>query len=159
RRLRRVDPKATSTRDPESLPFRISLGRAAKLNKRTKEFSDLLGPLKRYLRRQVDRPWDKVWSEICKNLKAENPAQRHVRLHVHDLVAINASVRDGAVWVASLSGRARPLADSIASHYELYVDPRTGILRRNKHYRTIRQWQREMAAAGKLHRATRVREV
>src|ERR1051325_3044056 len=99
RRLRRVDPKRASVHDPESLPFRISHGRAASLNKRTKEFTDLLAPLKRYLMRQVNRPWDKVWSAICKNLTTENPAQRHVRLHVFDFVAVNTSVRDGAVWV------------------------------------------------------------
>src|ERR1700740_623612 len=87
RRLRRVDPKRTSVHDPESLPFHKGMGLAADEARNPKEFSDLLGPLKRYLGRQVNRPWDKVWSEICKNLKAEHPAQRHVRLHLHDFVA------------------------------------------------------------------------
>jgi hypothetical protein len=156
RRLRRVDPKRTSQHDPESLPFRVGHGRAASLNKRTKEFSDLLGPLKRYLARQVNRPWDKVWSEICKNLKAENPAQRHVRLHVHDFVAINTCVRDGAVWVVDRWGRADPLADG---HEELYVDPRTRILRRNKFHKQYRQRRREKAADAARERALRMREI
>jgi len=62
--------------------LRIGHVRAAGLNKQTKEFSDLLGPLKRYLMRQVNRPWNKVWSEISANIKAANPAQRHVLGHV-----------------------------------------------------------------------------
>jgi hypothetical protein len=156
RRLRRVDPKRTSVHDPESLPFRIGHRRAATLNRRTKEFSDLLAPLKRYLMRQVNRPWDKIWSEICKNLKVDNPAQRHVRLHVHDFVAINTFVRDGAVWVAGRWGRAAPLTDG---HDELYVDPRTGILRRNKFYKRYPQRRRESAAAEARERAHRMREI
>ena len=153
RRLRRVDPKRAAD-DPESLPFRIGLSRAATLNKRTKEFRDLLGPLKRYLARQVNRPWDKVWSEICKNLKAENPAQRHVRLHVHDFVAINTTVRDGAVWVTDRWGRADPLT---TGYPELYVDPRTGILRRNTHHKRHSRRRKEAAAA--RERAHRMREI
>lgn len=155
RRLGRVDPKRTTMHDPESLPLRIGLGRAAQQNRRTKQFSDLLGPLRRYLARQVNRPWDKIWSEICKNLKAENPAQRHVRLHVHDFVAIDTSVRDGAVWVIDRWGRADPLT---AGYDELYVDPRTGILRRNKHHRRYSQRRKENAAAAARERAHRMRE-
>jgi hypothetical protein len=155
RRLRRVDPKRTSLHDPESLPFHKGMRRAAEETGTPKEFSDLLGPLKRYLARQVDRPWDKVWSEICKNLKAENPAQRHVRLHVHDFVAVNTSVRDGAVWVADRRGRADPLT---AGYPEFYVDPRTGILRRNKHHRRYSRRRKEDAAAATRERAHRMRE-
>src|SRR5262245_16613941 len=153
RRLRRVDPKRTSAHDPESLPFHKGMGRTAEEARNRKEFTDLLGPLKRYLARQVNRPWDKVWSEICANLKAENPAQRHVRLHVHDFVAVNTSVRDGAVWLTDRWGGTRPLT---AGCTELYVDPRTGILRRNKHY--WRYTRRRKEAASARARAHRMRE-
>jgi len=156
RRLRRADPKRTSLHDPESLPFHKGMGRAAEETRTRKEFTDLLGPLKRYLARQVNRPWDKVWSEICKNLKAENPAQRHVRLHVHDFVAVNTCVRDGAVWVTDRWGRADPLT---AGYPELYVDPRTGILRLNKHHRRYSTRCKEAAAAAARDRAHRMREL
>src|SRR5689334_16742725 len=33
-----------------------------------KEFSDVLAPLKGYLRRNVGRPWDKVYSELRQGL-------------------------------------------------------------------------------------------
>ena len=157
RRLRRVDPKHASVRDPESLPLRVGHGRAASLNRRTKEFSDLLGPLKRYLVRQVNRPWGKVWSEITANLKADNPAQRHVLGHVHDFVATKTSIRDGAVWIAERWGHLMRLDESW--HALLYVDPRTGILRRNKHHKRHGQRQRERLAAEARKRAHRMREI
>ena len=156
RRLRRIDPKHTSVHDPESLPFRIGHGRAANLNKTTKEFSDLLGPLKRYLARQVNRPWNKVWSEISANIKASNPAQRHVLGHVLDLVATKTSLRDGEVWVTKF-GRLTPLRD--AWHHQLYVDPRTGILRRNKHYKRWTQQRRDREQTEARERAHRMREL
>jgi hypothetical protein len=103
-----------------------------------------LNPLKRYLESQVGRPWDKVWSEVCKNLKPSNTVQQHVRDHIPDFVAINTSLKDGEIWVQHRFSRG-PLKDS---HVRLFVDPKSGLLRRNKHWRS---WQ---AAA----RAKRARE-
>jgi|HubBroStandDraft_6_1064221.scaffolds.fasta_scaffold75079_2 hypothetical protein len=156
RRLRRVDPKHAARHDPDSLPLRIGLKRAASLGKITKSLSDLLGPLKRYLTGQVNRPWNKVWSEISANLKASNPVQQHVRDHVIDFVAVNTSIRDGVVWVAREGSRPVPLSESWSL---LYVDPRTGILRRNKHYQRYPQRRREQAAADARERAHRMREL
>jgi hypothetical protein len=155
RRLRRVDPKRTSRHDPESLPFRKSMGRVAEEARNPKEFSDLFGPLKRYLARQVDRPWDKVWSDICKNHTVENPAQRHLRLHVADFVAVNTQMRGGAVWVIDRWGGAAPLS---AAYDELYVDPRTGILRRNRHHSNYAKRRKKDATAAARERAHRMRE-
>jgi len=156
RRLRRIDPKHAARHDPDSLPLRIGLKRAASLGKITKSLNDLLGPLKRYLIGQVDRPWNKVWSEISANLKASNPVQQHVRNHVLDFVAVNTSVRDGVVWVAREGWRPEPLSECWSL---LYVDPRTGILRRNKHYKKYALRRREHAAAQARGRADRMREI
>jgi hypothetical protein len=154
RRQRRVDPKHAARHDPDSLPLQKGLRRAAREGKMTKQFDDLLGPLKRYLVRQVNRPWNKVWSEISANLKATNTVQQHVRDHVLDIVAIKTSVRDGVVWVADhRSGRPEKLAECWSP---LYVDPRTGILRVNKHYRRFARQRREMATSGKRYREARV---
>ena len=47
-----------------------------------KEFSDVLGPLRGYLRKQVGRPWDKVWSEITHNLDSRSlDWAAHLRSH------------------------------------------------------------------------------
>ena len=145
RRAHRKDPKRTTVQDPESLPFRISLRRSVH-GGMGKTLTDNLAPLRRYLMKQVNRPWEKVWSEISANLKATNTVQQHVRDHVGDFVAIRTFVRDGETWVtgSGIAGSPAPLAQS---RHLLYVDPRTGILRRNKHFKGRTQMRREQAAA------------
>jgi len=148
RKLRRRDVVATR-HDPERLGF------AAGLHMTDKSLSENLSPLRRYLERQVDRPWDKVWSEITAKLKPDSTVQQHVRDHVGDFVAIKTFMKDGAVWTAGdrrFYSRPEPLKESRA---RLFVDPRSGLLRRNKDYQTRKQYY-----AAKIHeRAQRMREV
>jgi hypothetical protein len=47
-----------------------------------KEFSDVLGPLRRYLRKQAGRPWDKVWSEIATTLDSRSLTGQHIFDHI-----------------------------------------------------------------------------
>ncbi len=51
-----------------------------------KEFSDLIGPLERFLISRVGRPWDKVWSEICQVLKGNGLQAAHLKGHVKQMV-------------------------------------------------------------------------
>jgi hypothetical protein len=41
----------------------------------TKYLNEHLGPLRRYLDKQVGRPWDKVFSEICAHIDRSNAVQ------------------------------------------------------------------------------------
>ena len=127
--------------DDEMLPTKLGVKRDAMLRSGwTKSLNENLTPLRRYLEAQVGRPWDKVWSEICKNLKPLNTVQQHVRDHIPDFVAIKTSLKDGEVWVLDRwSGG--PLKDS---HMKLFVDPKSGLLRRNKHWRS---WAAKRKAA------------
>ena len=52
----------------------------------SKDFSDLLGPVHRYLQSKVGCKWDDVWSEVCDNLRG-GYAIEHVREHVSDYVS------------------------------------------------------------------------
>jgi hypothetical protein len=155
RRTRRIDPKAAAARDPDILPSRIGMRRWALLGP-SKSLNENLAPLQRYLDTQVDRPWDKVWSDISANLSAASTVQQHVRDHIADFVAISTFMRDGVVWVHGRYGRIEPFA---SSRYRLYVDPRTGLLRRNKHYQGWRQKVRAEQAEAMRERAARMREV
>jgi hypothetical protein len=155
RRTRRDDPKRASLHDPESLPFRIGLKRAARLTGVSKMLNENLAPLKRFLGRQVNRPWDKVWSEISAHLKSSSAVQQHVRDHVEDFVAHRTVSRDGEIW-ASRRGCLMRLVDC---SQPFYVDPRTGILRRNAHYRRYARRRREQAAAQARERQHRMREI
>jgi hypothetical protein len=156
RRARRADPKVTAARDPEQLAFAIGLRRAAKFGRTYKSLNENLAPLRRYLERQVDRPWNKVWSEISAHLKADSTVQQHVRDHVGDFVAMRTFMKDGEVWCQNRWGMPRPLKES----WELlFVDPRSGLLRRNKLYRRHSRIKREADAAEARDRAKRMREL
>ncbi len=98
-----------------------------------KYLNEHLGPLRRYLDKQVGRPWDKVFSEICQHINRSNPVQDHVRDHVEDYVIRNVVVIDGELchgggpgWRAQYG---RPLREMYGRH-RWYVCPKTGLLRR-----------------------------
>jgi|GEM_PF-187050 len=121
-------------RDDELALSKMGVRRYAELRGANKGLNENLNPLRRYLEKQVDRPWNKVWSDICANLKPSSTVQQHVRDHIPDFVAIKTSLRDGKVWVHD-RWSITPLKESFV---RLYVDPKTGILRRNRHWTT---WQ------------------
>lgn len=110
----------------------------------TKELNENLAPLKRYLEKQVGRPWNKVWSEVCENLKPSNTVQQHVRDHIPDFVAIKTSLKDGEVWVHGRYGDPTPLK---TAYVKLYVDPKSGLIRRNKHFPGWKNLYRDARAA------------
>jgi hypothetical protein len=84
--------------------------------------TDHTNPLRRYLEKQVGRPWRKVHSEICANLRSGNALHDHLLKHVRGFVAV-----DGPNAAHDWHSRFRPL----------YVDPRTGILRRRKRQKVL----------------------
>jgi hypothetical protein len=97
---------------------------------RCKSLNENLSPLERWLGRQVNRPWDKVYAELCARIDRRSTVQQHILQHLEDFVAIRVIEIDGELHVASHGG---PLPlDARWGRWELYVDPRTGILRRNR---------------------------
>jgi hypothetical protein len=93
----------------------------------SKAFTDLLGPLKRFLRKQVGRPWDLVHSEICAQLRGGFPERPHFLRHVFDYVQRHVVVVDGVPCVGEGRGYGEPLARQRFRPF--YVCPRTGLLR------------------------------
>ncbi len=63
-------------------PSRAPIARRHQYGWNAKEFSDLLGPLRRYLCKQVGRPWDKVWSEVTRNLDSRSLSGQHIFDHI-----------------------------------------------------------------------------
>jgi hypothetical protein len=100
---------------------------------RSKYLNEHLGPLRRYLDKQVGRPWDKVFSEICAHINRNSAVQDHVRDHVEDYVAVHVLLIDG-VPCNGEGGRlyGKPLHELPSRHLRWYVCPRTGLLRRVK---------------------------
>jgi hypothetical protein len=46
----------------------LKMSRLAQYGRDAKQFTDLIGPLRRYLRKQVGRRWDDIFSEMCQHL-------------------------------------------------------------------------------------------
>ncbi|HKQ16287.1 MAG TPA: hypothetical protein VJT80_22900 [Steroidobacteraceae bacterium] len=101
-----------------------------------------LNPLRRYLRAQVGRPWSKVYSEIAHNIDRRNTVQQHIYQHLDQFVAITVVWKDGRLVDVS-SGFWR--WDRHSLHQELYVDPRTGLLRVNEQHGGWRRSLRKRA--------------
>lgn len=92
----------------------------------TKHFDDHLGPLKRFLASRVGRPWDDVWSELCGQLDRRGLLQRHVFVHLEQMVAIRV-VRDGDRLVELGTFGPTPIRPGRWRN-RFYVDPDTGRL-------------------------------
>src|SRR5262245_18527130 len=67
-------------------PNRAPIARRHQYGYNAKEFSDLLGPLRRYMRKQVGRPCDKVWSELTRNLDSRSLTGQHIFDHIRSEV-------------------------------------------------------------------------
>jgi hypothetical protein len=98
----------------------------------SKDFTDKLGPLKRWLESQVGRNWDKVYSEIKQAFPNTNKQNHHL-LDTHLMGYVNRAV----VVERSKKGRRVYFIDSFAGKSELppgdiYVDPETHVLMRYK---------------------------
>lgn len=168
RRFKRFDVNHIDTGgvgDPEEwddfLPSRIGHKRLLAIGRDRKYLNENLSPLRRYLASQVGRPWNKVWSDISANVRADNTVQQHVRDHIPDFVADRTFVRDGKIYFANRHGPPLPLIDDGRVRFhrnpEFYVDPRTGLLCRNRHRRSYRAEQRQAAAVHRKALAERMR--
>jgi hypothetical protein len=97
----------------------------------TKYLNEHLGPLRRYLDKQVGRPWDKVFSEICAHINRTSAVQDHVRDHVEDYVTVHVLLIDRVPCSGEGDwNHGRPLHQMPWKRW--YVCPRTGILKKIK---------------------------
>jgi hypothetical protein len=119
-----------------------------------KSLNENLRPLARYLKRQIGRPWDKVYSEVCAVIDGRNAVQRHILEHLDQYVAVHTRVVDG-----HLIDLGRQILGVRRVWQPLYVDPRTGLLRRNSDELSWRRTYRERQLAKDRERAQVWREV
>jgi hypothetical protein len=87
-----------------------------------KEFSDLLGPLRRFLISRVGRLWNDVYSEIRQRISPRSTVQIHILGHLDGMVSTKLIERDGKLFVFG------PYWVHEVFPGDLYVNPRTGIL-------------------------------
>jgi hypothetical protein len=92
----------------------------------------VLGPLQRFLEKNVGRPWNDVYSEMCASLDKRKATGQHIFDHAKDMVETNCFI--GA------NGKIHRLRwGSEEEVYGLYVHPRTGLL-----CRALRPTKREL---------------
>ena len=150
RRYKAADAQAARWRDdiegPRHLGMRAGYGYRA--------LNENLNPLQRYLRSQVGRPWSKVYSEIAENIDRRNTVQQHIYQHIEDFIAVHVELRE--------DGRLVDLDHRYSNGdvvQELYVDPRTALIRVNKNYRSWQRRRDERQRARQAEIATRRRVI
>ena len=135
---RRKDGDANAKRLRSDWDGPMRLGTRAGYGYRS--LNENLAPLRRYLHAQIGRPWNKVFSEISAGIDRRNTVQQHIHQHIRDFIAVNVEVRGG--HLVNLADRWGFLRTDLGISQELYVDPRTGLIRRNKDYCS---WRRHAA--------------
>ena len=97
---------------------------------RRKWFSDLLGPLRRWLQSQVGRPWNDVYSEACAVIKPDSIIRAHVKTHLLEFVERHTFMHDGKVCILDTSyrGGVRPVTEIDWRRSLFFVHPDTALL-------------------------------
>jgi hypothetical protein len=93
-----------------------------KLKRKSKYFSDCLGPLSRWLRSKVGQDWDDIYHELCQILDITTLSGKHILSHVWGYVERDVVLVDGIVCDRRYG---RQLG---SGREELYVHPETRIL-------------------------------
>ena len=128
-RLRSFDPE----REYDG-PMRHPVARRRQYGYEAKEFSDLINPLKRYLRSCVGRPWAKVHSELSRTLDRRSVAGSHIWDHVMSEIATDCYIGEDRLAYSN-NRRFRISEDPVNG---LYVHPKTGLIREQRWRRRSR---------------------
>ncbi|KIG12561.1 hypothetical protein DB30_01271 [Enhygromyxa salina] len=95
--------------------------------RRSKWLNENLQPLRRFLLSNLGRPWDQVYSELRANLRVRKAIDLHILQHLERMVALDVRYEGRVPMVLDRDGW-RPIYGT--RWHELYVCPRTGLLRR-----------------------------
>lgn len=106
----------------------------------TKNFNENLTPLKGQVRKAVGKRWDTFYSEFCKNFDMRSVINQHILQHLDQYCERGIIVKDGELYIRNENSyRDGKLRDS--NYVEFYVDPRDGIIKRNKWYKNKKRQQ------------------
>lgn len=113
--------------DPDLLPRHEGMRQA---HTARKEFTDLLGPLCRWLQSQVGRPWNAAYSEACAVIKPDSVIRAHIKTHLLEFVVRHTFLHEGKVCTIERWGRGIVPIDELRRYrrQRFYVHPVTGLL-------------------------------
>jgi hypothetical protein len=129
RPIRSYDPE----RDYDE-PTRLPVARGRQYGYDCKEFSDLINPLRRYLRSCIGRPWKKVHSELSTKLDRRSLSGSHIWQHVRWEIETDCYM--GEDRLAYSNRRTYRLGEFPVDG--LFVDPRSGLIREQRRKRSAR---------------------
>jgi hypothetical protein len=121
--IRRYDPDVDYDE-----PVRLPVSRGRQYGWNAKEFSDLINPLKRYLRSCIGRPWNKVHSELSQKLDRRSISGSHIWDHVMREIETDCYIGPDRLAYSNnrrYGGGEGPLVG-------LYVDPRNLLIREQR---------------------------
>ncbi len=132
RRLKKFNPAPGE--EGENLPF--TEGTKHRYGYDGKSFNENLSPLRGAIRANLGKRWDTFYSDLCKNFDKRSVINQHILQHLFQYVEREVYIEDGELWVRqgqySRSGDVK-LRDSRYTEY--FVDPRDGIMKKNKWYK------------------------
>ena len=129
----------------EELPAHEGMRRPFRQLKISKQFSEHLSPLRRFLEKRVGQPWDAVYAEICKGLRVNSALHAHVRDHVRDFVETNIYILADGTYARNAGGRAFPITEG-GRWRHLIVCPQSGLLLRVDDLPQVRHHKAEQQA-------------
>jgi hypothetical protein len=135
---------------------------------RRKWLNENLAPLRRFLVSNAGRPWDKVRSELLSGIDQRNTVQQHILTHVNDYVLTNVRAvprneshpgKRGIVFEYLRDWHRARWERVEESSAPLFVDPRTGILRKTESDMHRAKAKRQKANDAAIERAKTERVV
>ena len=121
--IRRYDPDADYDE-----PVRLPIARRRQYGWDAKDFSDLINPLKRYLRSCIGKPWRKVHSDLSQKLDRRSISGSHIWDHVMWEVETDCFIGPDRLAYSNRRPRRRGEQPIVG----LYVHPRTGLIREQR---------------------------
>lgn len=106
-------------------PTRLPVARDRQYGFKAKEFSDLINPLKRYLRSCIGKPWSKVHSELSQKLDRRSTSGSHIWDHVMREIETDCYIGEDRLAYSNK----RTYRVSERPIVGLYVHPKTGLIR------------------------------
>lgn len=109
----------------------------------SKDFSENFAPLWGIIRKNAGRKWDDVYSELCEVFDMRSHVNAHILIHLFDFVERHTYVDDdGEIMVRGRYRGDTPLSQDSC---EYYVHPVSGLLLKNKEYKSYNSRYAEAA--------------
>lgn len=153
RKLKKFNPRAGQ--EGENLPARE--GMRLRYGWDRKSFGENLNPLYGAIRKAVGRKWDKFYSELCSTFNMRSVINQHILVHLYQYIEVDTVYVDGGeLWVRSAYRAPQRLRNS---GVEYYVDPRDGIIKKNKWMVTYKAARAQREAEAKRKEAEVFRDL